>query len=189
MNFSDMEKSAAVQELCSEGYLFEDAVSMVKEATSNHMIRAMTLGSGFQEAAIAKDHGKKVDPGIISRHLINNSKINIDSLKDGLKTGAKSGIAGLAIGSALGAISSKKYGVKGKDVFRAAGQIGGLTGLIGANAGLISGAVKSSYRGYKANGEKLNKHYSEKKAAYDSLMSQGFDFDTAVNLISKVSQD
>lgn len=175
------EKQAAMNELLESGVSFDEAVEMVKEA-NNHAARAWLLGPGAQEAAIAKDHGKDLDEGVLDRHFKGNREDTINGLKAGLKTGAKAAVPGALLGGLIPlAVHLKNKGtgsILNKALLGAG--VGGYAGLLG---GYTVGAAKNLNQSINSRGERLNKHYAEKKAAYDELIAQGLDYESAVAAI------
>lgn len=145
-----------------------------KIASNNHMGKAL-VSPAWQENAIAKDHGQKGPKGAwnnIKSHFGGSLRASGRSLVEGA---AGAGV-GAALGSGVGALLTK-----GRNVAPGAS----IGGVVGSYAGILHGRYASLHN----QGKEHNKKYSDmsKKAALDSLIEAGLDFESAVALISTLS--
>jgi hypothetical protein len=158
----EMEKAAAVEGLMADGYSFEDSVELVKQAISNPSERVSHPGTRGKIESAA--YQAKMKARRYARELAAKAK----SFGSSTKSEATNAVA-----AAKGLKNSPRYALQSLGNNKLVQGVADATGL----AGLAGGAYALAHR----------KH--EKKAALDTLIDAGIDFDSAVNLVTQAEYD
>lgn len=166
--FTSLEKKAAYDTLIQEGYDFDTATDLVKQASIK---TPLLMDASARHILAAHISGKSVDPEAYPK-LIASREDSGKKIFKGMAGGAALG--GLS-GAALAGINNNLK-VKG-------------TSAVGAVAGLYAGGLAGSLSALAKQRREIDSYYNEKKAAYDTLIQEGYDFDTAVELIKQAESN
>lgn len=114
----------------------------------DHMFKG-NVSTAWQEAAIAKDHGKKRDVGFWTSHIHGSERVKRQVNKDSLKFAWKGALAGGVVGAAAAWKNGKKIGRAGK----AGALLGGFTGM-------WAGGVHGQNKGIRNEADRAHKKYA-----------------------------
>ena len=152
-----LEKTAAVNELMDSGYDFDTSVELVKEAVSMASVKE-SAGAAWNKVKGAYGSSKSAvgEAARKAKDWTGQQAGNLAEDVRGLKSGFYDNGQALSKGQALANIAQNRLFIGGAGL-----AVGGGTGA------------------YLASGNR------EKKAALDELMSQGYDFDAAIDLVKQ----
>ncbi len=200
----DMEKAAAVDALMGEGYDFDSAVELVKVAVSGaaetaqmraqlrNTVSNMQIPAGGHTGATVTSYNtlmsqKAAREAEASDTLFNRAKAKLVGAKDW--TMAQGSAAGKAIGNYASGIPTDagRLGSQIKAVAMGGGN-SGYTRMDFAKA-LAKNRALHTLGAAGAIGAGVYAMNHEKQSAVDSLMAEGLDFDTAVQLVKEAADE
>lgn len=185
-----VEKAAAVSALCGEGMDFESAVALVKQAEEELNAEAMEVEKQAAFEALV-EAGADFDTAVA---LIKQAEEDLKKKPEVIEKSA--GAVDKIIGAGKSAFNSAKMdarvaGANAKELLKGTGKPGGRMGAAKSLAKNRTVQVGAMTAGAGAAGAAMmaNKRGQEKKAAFEALMAEGYDFDEAVNLVKAAEEE
>lgn len=180
----EQEKAAAVSALTAEGMDFDTAVALVKQA------EAEILGEAFEQEKQAA-FTALVESGINFDQAVELIKQAEEDLKKKSELDKEAGIADMARSALKGAkVDMKVAGANVKEILKGTGKPGGrasaANSLASTTTGKLVGGAVIGTAAYKA---KKAIRGQEKKAAFDTLIEAGIDFEDAITLVKAAELD
>lgn len=163
----ELQKEAAYAELLDQGYDFEDAVMLVKAASE---------GNYYVDGEVEK---RAAFEGLLEEGYSFDDALDLvkEASEPTYRDAAGSYIRSLGssvLGGVAGAIPGSLISVKAPRV-----------GMALASAGSIAGGIHGAISSQRKSLTKAYNRGQEKKAALDELMSEGYSFDDAVEIVKE----